>query len=75
MEDAVIAYLREHGGDAFLVETTTISKAAILADRDFAADLPHVSITQVEQFYFKPLDVDLEQTRNLGKSTVSKDAA
>ena len=75
MEDAIIAFLREHDGEHFLVETVTISKTALLADREFAATVPHISINQVEQFYFKPLDIDQEQTRNLGKAPAERDAA
>jgi phage host-nuclease inhibitor protein Gam len=75
MEEAIIAFLREHDGEHFLVETVAISKTALLADREFAATVPHISINQVEQFYFKPLDIDQEQTRNLGKAPAEREVA
>jgi len=74
MEDAVIDYL-DTAAPHMLREVVSLDKEALLADPEFVEGLEHVSISQTETFFFKPLAVDLEKTKTTGKVPAEKDAA
>lgn len=63
MEEAVIDYLEQHGLQRFLRETIEIDKQAILAESLPIRDVPGLTIGRTENFFFKPLEIDKEQTK------------
>jgi phage host-nuclease inhibitor protein Gam len=66
MEEAVIDWL-EANNPALLQEVVSISKSAMLADREATALVPFVSVVQPEHFFFKPAGGESEKSKLVGR--------
>jgi phage host-nuclease inhibitor protein Gam len=64
-EDEVIDAIEALGFVQFLREKTEIDKVALLAQPELAAKIDGVTIRQVENLFFQPLDLEAEKTKSL----------
>ena len=69
-EAGVVAALEEMGLTEFLRIATTLDKEAILKNPAGIDGIENIAVDQVESFFAKPLNVETEQTKNVGRVKV-----
>ena len=59
--EAVVAYLRKMGLGRFIRTLEEVNKDACLNEADIARQVPGITITQSEDFFVEPFDVELAE--------------
>lgn len=68
--DAVVATLGRLGLGDLIRTRQELDKDAVLRDPDLVRDVPGLAVEQVEQFFAKPLDLEVEQAKTVARQPI-----
>jgi phage host-nuclease inhibitor protein Gam len=71
-EDAIVELLGKLGRGDLIRTRQEIDKEAVLRDPAAIADVPGLSVEQVESFFAKPLEIEVEQVRTVARMVVTR---